>query len=106
MNQLNGNIFAASVGVLLGLGTTMGTGAAQAAEAPTETVSYGDLDLSRSTDVQTLYYRLERASANVCGEAPPFIELSRHLVWSRCYHSALDSAVLKISSPGLQALNR
>ena len=84
----------------------MGTGAAQAGEAPTETVSYGDLDLSRPADVQRLYHRLEVASARVCGEAPPTIELGRHPVWSRCYRSALDSAVLKISSPKLQALNR
>lgn len=106
MNQPSRNCFAAGVAALLGLGATMGAGAAQPAEAPMETVSYDDLDLSRSTDVQTLYYRLERASARVCGQAPASIELSRYLGWSRCYRSALDAAVRKISSPELQALNR
>jgi len=106
MNQSNRNIFAASVASLLGLGATMGTGAAQAADPSTETVSYGDLNLSLATDVQTLYSRLERASARVCGEAPSPFELPRHLAWSRCYYRALDSAVLKINSSKLQALNR
>ena len=106
MNRSNTNIFAASVGFLLGLVGTTGTGAAQAADVPTETVSYGDLDLSQPPDLRTLYHRLEAASARVCGWEPATIELSRHLVWSRCYRSALDSAVLKVNSRELQALNR
>lgn len=91
---------------LLGLGAAAGAvSCAQAAEAPSVTVSYRDLNLSRPTDVRTLYQRLERASAQVCGDMPSE-NLAQHLAYTRCYESALESAVLEVRSPELLALDR
>ena len=91
---------------LLGLGAAAGSvSCAQAAEAPTVKVSYKDLDLSRATDVHTLYRRLERASAQVCGDMPA-ASLAQRMAYERCYQSALESAVLEVRSPELLALDK
>jgi UrcA family protein len=91
---------------LLGLGAAAGAvSCAQAAEAPSIKVSYKDLDLSRATDVNTLYRRLERASAQVCGDMPSE-SLAQHMAYTRCYQSALESAVLEVRSPELLALDK
>jgi len=90
---------------LLGAGAALGVANDASAAAPAVTVSYSDLNLARAGDVQTLYHRLQRAAAAVCDPAPAR-ELSRHLAYSRCYQSALDSAVLEIRSPELLALSR
>lgn len=91
---------------LLGLGAAAGAvSCAQAAEAPSITVSYKDLDLSRSTDVHTLYRRLEQASAQVCRYMPTE-GLQQHQAYTRCYRSALESAMLEVRSPELLALDK
>lgn len=91
---------------LLGFGSALGAAScAQAGEAPAVTVSYRDLNLSSPADVQTLYRRLKRAASTVC-TPPGSWELSRHLVFSRCYNAALDSAVMAVRSPELLALDR
>jgi UrcA family protein len=90
---------------LLGLGAAAVAGSAPAAEAPTVTVSYKDLNMSRPTDVHTLYQRLERAAASVCS-AQLTEELARRQAYTRCYESALESAVLEVRSPELLALDK
>jgi UrcA family protein len=100
------NVLTLTLTSLLGVGAAIGAAsAAQAHEMPDVTVSYRDLNLSRSADVQVLYRRLERAASSVCMQVPAW-ELSRHLAYSRCYNSALDSAVLAVRSPELLALDR
>jgi UrcA family protein len=91
---------------LLGLGAAAGAvSCAQAAEAPPITVSYRDLNLSRPADVHTLYQRLERASAQVCRYMPTE-GLEQRQAYTRCYESALESAVLEVRSPELLALDK
>ena len=91
---------------LLGLGAAAGAvSCAQAAEAPSIKVSYQDLDLSRTTDVHTLYRRLEHAAAAVCADMPSE-SLAQRAVYTRCYQSALESAVLDVRSPELLALDK
>ncbi len=88
---------------LLGAGAALGVGNDASAATPAVTVSYSDLNLAQPADVQTLYQRLQRAAAAVCNPAPER-ELSRHLAYTRCYQTALDSAVLEVGSPELLAL--
>jgi UrcA family protein len=106
MKANRSHVLTACLSSLLGLAATIATvDSAQAAPAPTVTVSYRDLDLSRPTDVQALYRRLQHAAAEVCGPVPEG-ELPRYLAWQRCYHIALDSAVLGVRSPELLAIYR
>jgi UrcA family protein len=101
------NVLTFTLSSLLGLAAAIGIGGgAQAAESPSITVSYRDLDLSRPADVQVLYHRLGKAAASVCMVEPAEWDLSRHLAWSRCYYSVLDSAVTEVRSPELLALYR
>jgi UrcA family protein len=100
------NVITLTLTSLLGFGAAMAASDAEAADAQSVTVSYKDLDLSRTTDVQKLYKRLEHAAASVCNDEPDAAQFSRHLAWQRCYNDALDSAVLRVRSPELLALYR
>jgi UrcA family protein len=95
-----------AVSALLGIGAAVGAAnCAQAAQSDEVRVSYRDLDLSKTADVQTLYHRLERAASSVCGQVPAF-ELSRHQAYTRCYNAALDAAIAEVHSQELLALDR
>ena len=103
------NVITLTLTSLLGFGAAMAASdaeATEATEAQSVTVSYKDLDLSRSTDVQKLYKRLEHAAASVCLAEPAAEQFVRHLAWQHCYNDALDSAVLQVRSPELLALYR
>jgi UrcA family protein len=100
------NVITVTLSSLLGFGAAVGCASnAHADEATAVKVSYTDLNLSQPADVQTLYRRLEKAAASACGQyrSP---ELARHLAYTRCYDSALESAVTEIRSPELLALDR
>ena len=64
-----------------------------------KTVSYADLDLSRSEGAATLYGRLLGAAKQVCGN--PSRSLEQIGQWKACYSSALDEAVVKVDEPAL-----
>jgi UrcA family protein len=100
------NVITLTLTSLLGFGAAMAAADAEASTGRDVTVSYKDLDLSRPADVRTLYKRIENAAASACLEAPPTVELARHLAWERCYSAALDSAVMQVRSPELLALHR
>ena len=100
------NVITLTLTSLLGFGAAMAAADAQAADAQRVTVSYRDLDLSRATDVQRLYQRLEHAARSVCLDEPSAEQFARHRVWQSCYDSSLDSAVMQVRSPELLALYR
>jgi len=92
--------------LLLCAGSALGaacSGPASAANAPEMTVTYQDLNLANQADVRVLYGRLKAAASDVCGNVPAQ-QLQRHLVFERCYHAALEEAVMKIDVPQLQAM--
>lgn len=106
-NRINRfNVITLTLTSLLGFGGAMAAADAQAAEAQRVTVSYRDLDLSRSTDVQRLYQRLKHAARSVCLDEPAAEQFVRHRAWQGCYDHSLDSAVMQIRSPELLALYR
>ena len=91
---------------LLGFGAAVGAaGSAQAADAAGIKVSYQDLNLSRTADVQTLYRRIEHAAASACTPVDR-AELARHLAYVRCYDAAIEAAVAEVRSPELVAIDR
>ena len=100
------NVIPLTLTSLLGFGAAMAASDADATEAQSVNVSYQDLDLSRTADVQKLYKRIKNAAASACLDAPPAMELARHLAWERCYSAAVDSAVMQVRSPELLALYR
>jgi UrcA family protein len=69
----------------------------------TTTVRYGDLDLSKQVDAQTLYGRLQRASDNVCGEYKELRNLQRMKLYNTCYQESLARAVDNVGHAAVKA---
>ena len=84
---------------------------AEAAEqTATRTVKAWDLDLTKPSDVQTLYDRVQAAAARVCrAEAQRDWRATRTLAptgWrDRCVSSAIEEAVRESGSASLEALH-
>ena len=68
-------------------------------------VSYGDLDLSQSTDVARLYSRLKYASEKVCYISDDNRNLRRLQVQADCMAGALNRAVERVNEPKLTQLH-
>jgi UrcA family protein len=70
------------------------------------TVSYADLDLSKTAGAQTLYKRIKAAAARVCGSHGRYTTLEPRKVWRNCFDTAVANAVAQIDRPTLTALHR
>jgi UrcA family protein len=70
---------------------------------PRTTVDYSDLNLSKESDAQALYGRLQRASDKVCGEYKELRNLRRMKVYNACYQDTLARAVHKLGHPSIKA---
>jgi UrcA family protein len=80
-------------------------GTASASNAPDVIVRYADLDLSRPSDVERLYSRLQTAADSICLSSSPY-ELARYAAYQRCLQAVLDRAVSQVPSQALLALHR
>lgn len=89
-----------TAGLLVPCGTT-----ASSANTPDVAVKYADLDLSRRSDVEQLYTRLQTAADEVCTSARPY-ELARFAAHQRCVQAVLERSVSQVRSPALLALHR
>jgi UrcA family protein len=83
---------------------------ATAADAPTRTVKAWDLDLTKASDVQTLYERVRAAATDVCRDetqrAYRTTRLRTPVSWrERCVQDAVDGAIREVGSPSLAALH-
>jgi len=70
------------------------------------TVRYADLDLAQPQDVKVLYHRIKLAAGLACGEREV---TGSHLPlpsWERCVSLAVDSAVVRLDRPALNAYHR
>ena len=65
---------------------------------PARLVSYADLDLSRTADVNTFYGRLNRAAEKVCRPESQSISLRQRRVGERCMADAIAKAVDEIGN--------
>jgi UrcA family protein len=94
--------------------TTLGLGLAPARAAPTGmpadtpamTVRFADLDLAKPQDVAALYRRIRSAARLVCNTASAPWDVSQARNWTRCFNSAVETAVLGVDRPALTALYR
>jgi len=99
---------------MLALTATVGqawmvSGAARAADtasAPSMHINVRDLDLSRSSDVATLYARIKTAAHQVCDSYAP--TGSRLVSGSKeqCLAQAVDGAVAQINNASLSAYHK
>src|SRR5687768_3273105 len=67
--------------------------------APSITVSYSELDISKPAGLEVLYTRIKRAARSVCGFDHSPRELSRGRRSMTCYQTALDDAVRQVNRP-------
>jgi UrcA family protein len=81
-------------------------GAVTVTSAPTMTVSFAELDITKPRGLEVLYSRIEHAAKVVCGVDPSPQPLSRTRHAKTCYKTAVDDAVRQINRPTLTALHR
>lgn len=72
--------------------------------APTITVSFAELDISKPRGLEVLYSRIEHAAKAVCGMEYS-AQLARARLAKTCYKTAVDDAVRQINRPTLTALH-
>ncbi len=81
-----------------------GLAATAAAEVPSVTVRYDDLNLSTAAGVDQLYRRISMAAQRVC-PLGDLRDLRRVQAAERCQAAALANAVNKVNSPSLAMLH-
>jgi UrcA family protein len=76
--------------------------AAEEQNPPTETVKYGDLDISKSAGARVLYHRIQVAARQVCPLTSNTIEMvtAEHA----CINKAIDDAVKSVNAVALSEL--
>ncbi|MET0535150.1 MAG: UrcA family protein [Steroidobacter sp.] len=67
-------------------------------------VGYTDLDLSQPADVRLLYTRLQRASAQVCGDYKDLRSLAMKRAYDACYEKSLSRAVDEVNHSAVTAM--
>jgi UrcA family protein len=77
--------------------------AADSSGTVSETVKFGDLNVSNPQGAATLYRRIAAAARNVCGSYDGWNLGSRASV-SACVHKAIADAVTKVARPELFAV--
>lgn len=89
----------------LALGYQMAYATPPLDDPPSVIVHFGDLDLTRTDGVATLYSRLKHAAETVC-TAEDGRDLESMRRYSDCWRSALNRAVFKVDQPMLIAYYR
>jgi UrcA family protein len=99
------------LGIAVGLwlmGIAAQTAVAQAPlDEASESVSYADLDLSKTDGARTLLYRIDRAARRACGPEPVYSPLQPRAAafYRGCVTDASGAAVARIGSPLLTAMH-
>lgn len=81
-----------------------GTKAAVGSETRSKTVSYADLDLSKSAGLGTLLDRIHNAASDVCSPAPSGSDARESADFKRCVRHAVNSALRKVGNPHLTTM--
>jgi UrcA family protein len=82
------------------------TTSAPYADGPKMTVRFGDLNLTRSHDVEVLYRRIRSAARLVCTDANSSAWGDNHIKnWIKCFNGTTEDAVLRVNRPMLTALH-
>jgi UrcA family protein len=94
-----------STAITSALALTQVACAVPAPDRPQVVVHFADLDLSRSQGAAVLYHRLRAAAETVCAPLDDR-ELGRHMRFTECVQSALNTAVAKVDRPALSEYYR
>jgi UrcA family protein len=70
-------------------------------DAPSVTVSFSDLDLSKPRGTATPYTRIRSAARTVCGTVD--IRLVEEVNWGQCVDQSIANAVAEVGDPNLTA---
>lgn len=73
--------------------------------APSVTVSYADLDLSKPAGAEMLYRRIQAAARSVCGPRHSRI-LAQVQAFRTCYKDAVEDALQQVNESQLFAVHR
>lgn len=98
--------FVVAVGVAalsFGAASAQASGSSDAAVAKT-IVNYTDLNLANDADVRSLYIRLQRASARVCGDYKDLRSLAMKRAYDTCYQESLARAVDSVNHSAVTAM--
>ncbi len=104
------NVRVARVVTVLGVAAlSFGAATAQASDqgdaaAAKTVVNYTDLNLSKQEDVRSLYARLQRASARVCGDYKDLRSLAMKRAFDACYQESLARAVDEVNHTAVTAM--
>jgi UrcA family protein len=71
-------------------------------DAPSVTVSFSDLDLSKPRGTATLYTRIRNAARTVCGTIDIAL-VEEKVNWDECVDRSIANAVAKVGDPSLTA---
>ena len=63
------------------------------------TVSYSDLDLSRTAGADALIVRLSRVATTVCGDRPNPADMDAYGRYRACKTRTMDAAIRKVNAP-------
>ena len=104
------NVHVARVVVALGVAAfSFGAASAHASDqndaaTAKAVVNYTDLNLSNPADVRSLYERLQRASARVCGDYKDLRSLAMKRAFDACYQDSLSRAVDEVNHSAVTAM--
>ena len=79
-------------------------GKAVGTETHSQTVKFGDLDLSKSEGQKALLSRIRGAAGEVCAPRPDTNDTKGTTAYKKCVGDAVNGAVAKVGNPGLTAL--
>lgn len=79
-------------------------GKAVGAETRSQTVKFGDLDLSKSEGLKTLLSRIRGSAGEVCAPKPETNDTTGSTAYKKCVGDAVNGAVAKVGNPGLTAM--
>jgi UrcA family protein len=68
-------------------------------------VSHGDLNLSSDAGARALFARIKSAATLACGGRPEILEVAPMERFQACKKTAMASAIIRIGSPKVAALN-
>ena len=79
-------------------------GKAVGTETHSQTVKFGDLDLSKSEGQKALLSRIRGAAGEVCAPRPETNDSKGSEAYKKCVGNAVNGAVAKVGNSGLTAL--
>ena len=98
------SILAAGFVAISGAATVVPAQAAEQAQAHTQIVRYGDLNLDSEQGAKVLYTRIRGAAGNVCSSLDGRNLIEKKL-WQGCFDKAVASAVEQVNMTRVTALH-